>query len=74
MVMKVIAATCIIEFSKVFIVDTSFPLQARLQQVNRAWRDCVGNTLEWAALDMVRVDTPGSVRYLLIHNKVQPSL
>lgn len=27
----------------------------------RAWRDCVGNALEWAALDMVRVDTPGYV-------------
>ena len=25
------------------------------------WRDCVGNALEWVALDMVRVDTPGSV-------------
>jgi hypothetical protein len=29
--------------------------------VIRAWRDCVGNALEWAALDMVRVDTPGYV-------------
>jgi hypothetical protein len=54
MVMKVVAAPCIVEFSKVVIVDTSFPLQARLQQVNHAWRDCVGNTLEWAALDMVQ--------------------
>lgn len=25
----------------------------RLQQVNCAWKDCVGNTLEWVALDMV---------------------
>ena len=46
-----------------------------IQQVNRAWRDCVGSTLEWAALDMmVRVGTPDSVRYLLNHNKLKYSL
>ena len=42
--------------------------------MNRAWRDCVGGTLEWAALDMVRVDTPGLHQYLLELAERCPSL
>lgn len=46
----------------------------RLRQVSRAWREGVGTTLEWVALDMVRVDTPGYVRYLVEHHEHLPPL
>ena len=36
----------------------------RLRRVNKAWRGKVGTSLEWAALEMVRVDAPGLARYL----------
>ena len=36
----------------------------RLRRVNKAWRGKVGTSIEWAALEMVRVDAPGLVRYL----------
>ena len=46
----------------------------RLRRVNRAWREGVGATREWAALDMVRVDAPSLVRYLVEHCERRPSL
>lgn len=36
----------------------------RLRKVNRAWKESVATTLEWAALEVVWVDTLGYVRYL----------
>ena len=46
----------------------------RFRRVNRAWRDGVAMTLEWAALEMVRVDTPGFIRYLEDHCERCPLL
>ena len=46
----------------------------RLRRVNRAWREGVGKTLEWATLDMVPVDTPNFVWYLSKHHERRPSL
>lgn len=36
----------------------------RLRRVSRAWKGKVGTSMEWAALEMVRVDAPGITRYL----------
>ena len=36
----------------------------RLQRVNQAWRGKVAETLEWSALEVVRVDSPGLRLYL----------
>ena len=33
----------------------------RLRRVNKAWKREVGDSLEWAALDIVRLDTPGLI-------------
>ena len=46
----------------------------RLRQVNRAWKDCVGGTLEWVALDIVQVDSPCLHLYLLKRGERCPSL
>ena len=46
----------------------------RLRTVNRAWREGVGMTLDCAALEKVRVDTPGFIRYLEDHCERRPSL
>lgn len=46
----------------------------RLRRVNRAWRESVAQSLEWAALEMVRVDTPGFVQYLEERHEQRPSL
>ena len=46
----------------------------RLRRVNRAWRKKVGATLEWSALEIVRVDTPGLTRYLEKRGERRPSL
>lgn len=42
--------------------------------MNRAWRENVAKSLEWAALEVVRVDTPGFVRYLEERRECRPSL
>ena len=46
----------------------------RLRRVNRAWKGKVSNSLEWAALEMVRVDSPGFIRYLEKNCESRPSL
>ena len=46
----------------------------RLRRVNRAWREQVSTTVEWAALEMVRVDTPGFLRNLAERGERRPSL
>ena len=42
--------------------------------MNRAWKEQVGSSLEWAALEMVKVDTPGLIRYLKETGELRPSL
>lgn len=46
----------------------------RLRRVNKAWKRSVSNSLEWAALEMVRVDSPGFLRYLRERRERRPSL
>ena len=46
----------------------------RLRRVNKAWKREVGDSLEWAALDIVRLDTPGLIRYLKRTSELRPSL
>ena len=46
----------------------------RLRRVNKAWKRKVGDSLEWAALEIVRVDTPGLIRYLKRTGELRPSL
>ena len=46
----------------------------RLRRVNRVWREKVGTTVEWAALEMVRLDSPGYLRYFADRSERQPSL
>ena len=42
--------------------------------MNKAWKRKVGTSLEWAALEIVRVDTPGLLRYLEERGECRPSL
>ena len=44
--------------------EVNVSLMWRLRRVSRAWKRSVGTTLEWAALEVVRVDSPGYVQYL----------
>ena len=46
----------------------------RLRRVNRAWKKNVGTTVEWAALEMVRIDSPGLLQYLAYRHELRPSL
>jgi len=46
----------------------------RLRRVSRAWKEGVGTTREWAALEMVRLDRPGLAQYLVDHCECRPSL
>lgn len=46
----------------------------RLRRVSRAWKESVARSLEWSALEIVRIDTPGFVRYLEQHCERRPSL
>lgn len=46
----------------------------RLRRVNRAWKEMVGTTLEWAALEMVRLDSPGYLRTLAERHQRRPPL
>lgn len=46
----------------------------RLRRVKRAWKRKVGTTVEWAALEMVRVDLPGFLRSLAARREPRPSL
>ena len=46
----------------------------RLRRVNRAWKRSVGASLQWAALETVKVDTPGLMRYLREQGERRPSL
>lgn len=41
----------------------SISLLYRLRRVNRAWRDFVGTTIEWTALEVTRLDNPGYERF-----------
>ena len=49
-------------------------LLRRLRRVSHAWRKGVGETREWAALEMARLDSPGLIRYLAAHCEVLPPL
>lgn len=53
-------------------VDVS--LLWRLRRVNRAWKRNVATSLEWAALEVVRVDAPGYLQYLRDRHQRRPSL
>lgn len=53
-------------------VDVS--LLWRLRRVNRAWKSNVASSLEWAALEIVRVDAPGYLQYLRDRHERRPSL
>lgn len=46
----------------------------RLRRVNKAWREKVGGTVEWAALEMVRVDSPGFLKQIADRCEPRPSL
>ena len=46
----------------------------RLRRVNRAWKKKVGTTLEWAALEFVRIDSPGYLRFLRNRGERRPPL
>ena len=46
----------------------------RLRRVNRAWKEKVGTTVEWAALEMVRVDSPGFLQLLSDRSEPRPAL
>ena len=46
----------------------------RLRRVNRAWKKKVSTTLEWAALEFVRVDSPGYLQLLRIRGERCPPL
>lgn len=46
----------------------------RLRRVNRAWRNQVGNTIEWAALEVVRLDSLGYLRFLAESGERRPSM
>ena len=46
----------------------------RLRRVNKAWREKVGGTVEWAALEMVRVDSPGFLKQIAERCEPRPSL
>lgn len=46
----------------------------RLRRVNKAWRDKVSTTMEWAALEMVRVDSPGFLQFITERCERRPSL
>lgn len=46
----------------------------RMRRVNRSWRENVAKSLEWAALEVVKIDTPGLVRYLEDRQECRPSL
>ena len=45
-----------------------------MRRVNRSWRENVAKSLEWAALEVVRIDTPGLIRYLEDRQECHPSL
>lgn len=42
--------------------------------MNRAWREKVGTTVEWAALEMVQVDSPGFLQFIADRCEPRPSL
>lgn len=46
----------------------------RLRRVNRAWKNEVGKTIEWAALEMVRLDSPGYLLFLAERGERRPSM
>jgi hypothetical protein len=41
----------------------SISLLYRLRRVNRRWRDFIGTTLEWTALEFTKLDNPGYQRF-----------
>lgn len=47
----------------------SISLLRRLRGLNRAWRDYLGTTLEWTALEFTRMDTPGYARFIARHQQ-----
>ena len=49
-------------------------LMWRLRRVSRDWKRSVAQTLEWAALEVVRVDSPGYLRFLRERGERRPSL
>lgn len=46
----------------------------RLRRVSRAWKENVARSLEWAVLEVVRVDTPGLTQYLEERQERKPPL
>ena len=46
----------------------------RLRRVSHAWKRSVSLTLQWAALEMVRIDSPGYLRFLRERGERRPSL
>jgi hypothetical protein len=49
-------------------------LMWRLRRVSRDWKKSVAQTLEWAALEVVRVDSPGYIQFLKNRGERRPSL
>lgn len=46
----------------------------RLRRVSRSWKEKVGTSMEWAALEVVRLDSPGYLRYLAERRERRPSM
>ena len=46
----------------------------RLRRVNHAWKESVARLVEWTALEVVRVDTTGMIRYLEERRECLPPL
>ena len=49
-------------------------LMWRLRRVSRDWKRSVALTLEWSALEVVRIDSPGYVRFLKERGERRPAL
>ena len=80
---RVITATLLPPLSDELVLERIWPLLHkrlnisllwRLRIVNRSWHRSVAQTLEWSALEVVRVDTPGLIRYLDERRERRPPL
>lgn len=80
---KVGAATLLPPLSDELVLERIWPLLHkrvnisllwRLRRVNHAWKESVARSLEWTALEVVRVDIPGLIRYLEERRECRPPL